>query len=266
MRIEKKVFFEVLNALRKDTIISVKHPSFRQNQNESSHIVALLEKALFVDFIKPNPISIESRKNWHSKKNENIWNEFANKFPPGVEFNTHIRGAVNTIAKWRDDQVIYYPNKSLTKKINKKDFVSITKIKLNDRLEGISETEKVSIINSRIGQDILRELIIEVYNNSCSMCRINDPKLLRASHIIKWSEDKDNRLNPANVLCLCGLHDLAFENGIITISDNYEILINSESKEVLSLLKEITFTKLELPNNKNFFPDKELLRIHRDNK
>ena len=55
------------------------------------------------------------------------------------------------------------------------------------------------------------------------MCNINDSRLLRASHIVQWSKDTDNRLNPTNVLCLCGLHDLAFECGIITISDNYEI-------------------------------------------
>lgn len=263
MRIKKRVFFKVLNALRNEDQISVNHPSFSDNQFESSHIVGLLEKALFIETTHKNPIHIKSKKNWHSKINENIWNDFRNKFPAGTEFQTPIKGARNTISKWKVDQVIYYPNKSLIRNISKEDFTSISNIKLNNKLDSISETEKTSIINSRIGQDVLRELIIEAYDNSCAMCGINDPKLLRASHIIKWSMNKKNRLNPNNVLCLCGLHDLAFENGIIIVSDNYEILINSKSKKVLSLLKKITFKKLNLPSNKNFLPDNNLLKGHR---
>lgn len=58
MRIEKRVFFNVLNALRNGIKINVNHPSFSLNRKESSHIVALLVKALYVDFIKGNPINL----------------------------------------------------------------------------------------------------------------------------------------------------------------------------------------------------------------
>jgi predicted restriction endonuclease len=155
-------------------------------------------------------------------------------------------------------------NKNLLKNVTKSKFITIVNNQLKNSLQGITETEKETLVNSRIGRNVLREGILEIYNNSCAMCAINDSKLLRASHISKWSEDINNRLNPNNVLCLCGLHDLAFENGIIFITDNYEIKINSKSSEVSTLLKNITPRKLKLPSKKEFFPDKNLLKKHRN--
>jgi len=40
--------------------------------------------------------------------------------------------------------------------------------------------------------------------------------LLIASHIVPWSKDKQNRLNPRNGLCLSALHDKAFDRGMIS--------------------------------------------------
>ena len=36
-------------------------------------------------------------------------------------------------------------------------------------------------------------------------------KLLVASHIIPWSENKEERLNPTNGICLSSLYDKAFD-------------------------------------------------------
>ena len=154
------------------------------------------------------------------------------------------------------------PKEYLLKNVSKIKFIEIINNKLKNSLNAITETEKETLVNSRIGQNVLREMILEIYNNSCAMCAINDSKLLRTSHISKWSDDINNRLNPNNVLCLCGLHDLAFENGIIIIDNNYNLIINSNSNKVSSLLKKVTYNKLKLPLNKNLFPDKNLLNKH----
>jgi hypothetical protein len=39
-----------------------------------------------------------------------------------------------------------------------------------------------------------------------------------ASHIVPWAEDRRNRLNPHNGLCLSAPHDRAFDQGLITIT------------------------------------------------
>ena len=157
-----------------------------------------------------------------------------------------------------------YANKNLSDDFSKDKFILITNKILKDKLNKISLTERDSIVTSRIGQDVLREMILKIYNNTCAMCEIDDERLLRASHIAKWSKDEKNRLNPQNVLCLCGLHDLAFENGIISIDDNYEILINTKYQKTFALLKQVTLKKLRLPKHRETAPDKKLLSLHRN--
>jgi putative restriction endonuclease len=64
------------------------------------------------------------------------------------------------------------------------------------------------------------------YLNRCCITGINTKRLLIASHIIPWSEDSNNRLNPANGLCLSPLFDKAFDLGLITINPEKKIIIS----------------------------------------
>jgi putative restriction endonuclease len=90
--------------------------------------------------------------------------------------------------------------------------------------------------------------------------------LLVASHIIPWSIDKKNRLNPHNGLCLNSIHDRAFDCGYITISTDYKVklskLFNNFNKE--HSINEF-FIKYEnelilLPDK--FLPSKTFLSYH----
>lgn len=60
---------------------------------------------------------------------------------------------------------------------------------------------------------------------------MGNKELLIASHIIPWGKDEKNRLNPMNGLLLNALHDKAFENGLITIAEDYTIKISSSCKK-----------------------------------
>ena len=62
------------------------------------------------------------------------------------------------------------------------------------------------------------------------MSAIAEPKLLVASHIVPWSEDKANRLNPRNGLCLSALHDRAFDLGLITVTLDFRVLVSRRIK------------------------------------
>ncbi len=62
------------------------------------------------------------------------------------------------------------------------------------------------------------------------MSGLSDARLLIASHIVPWSQDKQNRLNPSNGLCLSAIHDRAFDKGLITLTDDFKIVISEELK------------------------------------
>ena len=127
--------------------------------------------------------------------------------------------------------------------------------------------EKERLIKARVNQSIFRTMILAAYNNKCCITGINNTDLLIASHIVPWSKDEKNRLNPMNGVCLNALHDRAFDKGLITISaDDYCIKVSSKLKNknmVESIEK--NFMRLEgesimLPDK--FLPAKELLKIH----
>ena len=91
---------------------------------------------------------------------------------------------------------------------------------------------KVTQIKSRVGQNFFRKSILSSYNNTCCVSGLSMPSLLVASHIVPWSIDVSNRLNPYNGLCLSMLHDKAFDIGVITIQHDMTIKV---SKAMVSL-------------------------------
>ena len=119
------------------------------------------------------------------------------------------------------------------------------------------------MVHQRIGQDILRKELLKRYENKCAMCNVDEKDVLRASHIIPWSEDKSIRLDPTNAILLCGLHDLAFDKGLITINDDFSISLPDEPDGLHNVLSKFTHEKLNLPTSKEYHPKIEFLQRHR---
>ncbi len=129
--------------------------------------------------------------------------------------------------------------------------------------------EKLTVIKSRINQDFFRHSIMASYKTTCCITGINIPALLVASHIIPWSIDSQNRLNPTNGLCLNALHDKAFDRGLITIDENYKVVVSNLIKSMKhnkfskNSLVEIEGTRILLPEK--FLPKIEFLKYHQEN-
>ena len=66
-----------------------------------------------------------------------------------------------------------------------------------------------SITEQRVKQHFFRRAVLASYGGRCCMSGVSDTRLLVASHIVPWSIDKANRLNPKNGLCLSAIHDRA---------------------------------------------------------
>ena len=77
------------------------------------------------------------------------------------------------------------------------------------------------------------------------MSGLSDARLLIASHIVPCSQDKINRLNPSNGLCLSALHDKAFDKGLITLSDDFKIIVSEELKRGKEAFIEAVILPLE---------------------
>lgn len=121
-----------------------------------------------------------------------------------------------------------------------------------------------SLGKRRVGQNKFSKDIKKAYNYKCSICGISEPEFLVAGHISTWSEDKENRLNPQNGICLCSLHDKAFEHGYIGLNDTFELIINTRiSKESIlhKQLKPFDGHKIDLPQNNK--PYLDFLKSHR---
>lgn len=122
------------------------------------------------------------------------------------------------------------------------------------------------VIQARVNQSFFRSVVLAAYNYTCCITGISIPELLVAGHIRPWHIDNENRLNPHNGIALNGLHDKAFENGLMTITVNYEIIISPVFKH---LVKEeyvqdyfIKFDHKRIILPTKFLPGIEFLKEH----
>jgi hypothetical protein len=80
------------------------------------------------------------------------------------------------------------------------------------------DTEAERLVVMRVGQDIFRKALMGYWNGTCPLTGITDPALLRASHIVPWSECETDslRLDVYSGILLSSLWDAAFDGGMIT--------------------------------------------------
>jgi putative restriction endonuclease len=91
----------------------------------------------------------------------------------------------------------------------------------NFRVEDKVMTQKVR----GSAQAIFAKEVKGNYHHKCCITGIDTKELLIASHIVPWSKDENNRLNPANGLCFSPLFDKAFDLGFMTVRTDYRIEI-----------------------------------------
>lgn len=151
-------------------------------------------------------------------------------------------------------------------KIKRKPIEEVLDIE-ND-LEFLEGKEKLRLVKTRVNQSDFRLRILGSYNEKCCITGIQIPTLLVASHIIPWSKNKEERLNPRNGLCLNNFHDTAFDKGLITVTTDFKIKL---SDTILLKEKDINIQKfflayqnqtITLPDR--FLPKKEFLEYHNE--
>lgn len=128
--------------------------------------------------------------------------------------------------------------------------------------------EKIREVATRVNQSIFREKVLSNYEYKCAITGIDIPQLLVASHIIPWSVNKEERLNPANGICLSSLYDSAFDRGLIGFDKNYKVVLSDRLQENFekpyynNYFGSIDGLQMALPED--FKPDIKFLEWHMD--
>lgn len=89
---------------------------------------------------------------------------------------------------------------------------------------------RTATVQVRVNQARFRKSVLVGYNSMCCISGLQNESLLIASHIVPWSEDTRNRLNPQNGLCLSALHDRAYDQGLITVLSDYTVRVSPKLK------------------------------------
>jgi hypothetical protein len=93
-------------------------------------------------------------------------------------------------------------------------------------------TEAERLVIQRIGQDVFRDALMDYWGGRCPLTGITEPALLRASHIVPWSDCSDEqRLDVHNGLLLSALWDAAFDKGLVSFNDDGMARVSSSLSE-----------------------------------
>lgn len=94
--------------------------------------------------------------------------------------------------------------------------------------EDINDTETSTVVKIRKGQNKFRKKLLKTLQNQCPITKINDKRLLIASHIKPWAlSNNSERLDINNGFILSAMIDRLFDEGLITFSFKKEIIISN---------------------------------------
>ena len=134
--------------------------------------------------------------------------------------------------------------------------------------ENLKGETKIREVKTRVNQNVFREIVTVNYAGKCAISGIDIPDLLVASHIVPWSKNEEERLNPENGICLSSLYDKAYDKGYIGINEKFEILI---SKELLTKQRKEYFSRYfshlsgaKIISPIKYKPKKDFLQYHLD--
>jgi putative restriction endonuclease len=129
--------------------------------------------------------------------------------------------------------------------------------------------ERDALVKIRVNQGFFRKAVLAAYNFQCCVTGLEVTELLNASHIVPWSKDEDNRVNPRNGLCLNAIHDRAFDRGLLTIMPDFTVKVSklvkrgNISEAVQNFL--LRYDGLEISKPAKFVPDLKFLKYHNKN-
>lgn len=175
-----------------------------------------------------------------AKMEEEVWNEF-----------------------YGNPELLAFESEKIIARLTNQSIEMSTSIRTDDLPQG---RERSVIIKQRVNQSFFRSTVMSAYNFHCCISGVNIAELLEACHIVDWSQDERNRVNPKNGLCMNSFFHKAYDKHLLGITPDMRIVVSEELLQgstefsFFNYLKTIDGKKILLPDK--FLPQKELLEIH----
>ena len=135
-------------------------------------------------------------------------------------------------------------------------------------LKGLKGETVMREVKTRVNQCVFRQMVLTNYATKCAISGIDIPELLLASHIVPWSKNENERLNPENGICLSALYDKAFDKGLIGVNSNYQVILSTSLKNKKgTTFYQSNFASIEnqrIVDGIKYLPRKEFLEYHLD--
>ena len=120
---------------------------------------------------------------------------------------------------------------------------------------------RMALVQVRVNQGVFRERLLQKYDRCC-LCCVQNTNLLVASHIKPWSEStSEEKLDIDNGFLMCPNHDRLFDKGLISFTDEGQIMISDELEAVDRICMNVKDSMKITLSARN----KKFLKYHRDN-
>ena len=115
-----------------------------------------------------------------------------------------------------------------------------------------------------------RQAVMQIYDYTCAVCALNirassGESVTDAAHIIPFSVSYNDDIR--NGMSLCRLHHWAFDAGLISVSETYQVVVSpamTEHGPTASMLARLHDRQIWLPDGSEYRPAPEALAWHRE--
>jgi putative restriction endonuclease len=155
--------------------------------------------------------------------------------------------------------------------VNREAFIYSEKLLKNPRDREIRETLPLEEEYMPVRDQGFRRAVVTAYTHRCALCGIRVSTLdghtaVTAAPIVPWSETQDDR--PANGMALCRMCHWTFDEGLLGVSQEYEVTASKQlivPSNLPGYLTNLEGHGIVGPSQKQFWPDTESLRWHHEN-
>ncbi len=126
-------------------------------------------------------------------------------------------------------------------------------------------TVQARLVSTRLTQSFFRRAVLSSYRNACCLCGLDLPQMLVASHIKPWAVSEEARADPENGLCLCALHDKAYDRGLLSVTAAYQVVVSPAVRRSKAAFTEVllgAFDKQPIQMPSRFAPKAKYLQWH----
>ena len=139
---------------------------------------------------------------------------------------------------------------------------------LSELKDGIQDWETPKKLKVR--DQGFRKTIVQLYEHRCAMCGIrmitpDGHTIVEAAHIKPWAVEP--RRSPGQRLALCRLCHWSFDEGLMSVGKNFEVLVSRLAKKDPNILGPImTFADRPIfrPSEQFYWPSQDNIAWHRE--